>query len=100
MEFAEGLLERWAQADSERLKGDGTRIKNRDLLERWAQGDNGRIQPEAVGIVQRRLSDETEQTQKRRTQSQKRLSDETKQTQKRPRTRLVVALVSAIVCIG
>ena len=100
MEFAEGLLERRAQADSERLKGDGTRIKNRDLLERWAQGDKGRIQPEAVGIVQRRLSDETEQTQKRRTQSQKRLSDETKQTQKRPRTRLVVALVSAIVCIG
>ena len=100
MEFAEGLLERRAQADSERLKGDGTRIKNRDLLERWAQGDKGRIQPEAVGIVQRRLSDETEQTQKRRTQSQKRLSDETEQTRKRPRTRLVVALVSAIVCIG
>ena len=100
MEFAEGLMERRAQADSERLKGDGTRIKNRDLLERWAQGDKGRIQPEAVGIVQRRLSDETEQTQKRRTQSQKRLSDQTEQTQKRPRTRLVVALVSAIVCIG
>jgi hypothetical protein len=99
MEFAEGLLERRAQADSERLKGDGTRIKNRGLLERWS-GDKGRIQPEAVGIVQRRLSDETEQTQKRRTQSQKRLSDETEQTQKRPRTRLVVALVSAIVCIG
>jgi TPR repeat protein len=82
MEFAEGLLERRAQADSERLKGNETRIKNRDLLERWAQGDKGRIQPEAVGIVQRRLSDETEQTRKR------------------PRTRLVMALVSAIVCIG
>jgi hypothetical protein len=68
--------------------------KNADLLDRWVQGANGN-QPDGRPV---RISP-TNST---------RLSpdvaplpgDETKQTQKRPLTRLILALVSAIVCIG
>jgi hypothetical protein len=76
--------------------------KNADLLDRWVQGANG-SQPDGIPVDQPdgrpvRISP-TNST---------RLSpdvaplpgDETKQTQKRPLTRLILALVSAIVCIG
>jgi hypothetical protein len=78
------LLERWAQGNSGRVQRDGTPIKNGDLLERWVQGDNGQVQPDGtpVGISPTRLSDETEQKQKR------------------PLIRLILALVTTIVCIG
>jgi hypothetical protein len=88
------LLERWAQGDRGRVQPDGTPIKNGDLLERWAQGDNGRVQPDGtpVGISttrSTRLSDDVAP-----------LPEETEQTQKRSLTRLTLALVTTIVCIG
>ena len=70
-------------------------------LGRWAQEANGWVQPDGTPIRfspthWKRLldapltDDETEQIP----------DDETEQTQKRPLTRLILALVTAIVCIG
>jgi hypothetical protein len=102
------LLERWAQADSGGVRPDGTPIKNVDLLERWARADSGRFQPDGTPIKNRDLLEGPAQKDHEEAQPQgtpgrispRRLSDETEQTKKRPYIRLVLALVSTIICIG
>jgi len=76
--------------------------KNADLLDRWVQGANGN-QPDGIPVDQ-----PDERPVRIPPTNSTRLSpgvaplpgDETKQTQKRSLTRLILALVSAIVCIG
>ena len=96
------LLERWADADSGRVQPDGTPIKNRDLLERLVHADSGQVKPGATrskdGDLEGWAQRDNGRVQPNLTRV--RISDETEQTRKRPPTRLILALLSAIVCIG
>ena len=76
--------------------------KNADLLDRWVQGANGNQPTEYLSINPTKdLSEFLQQTRHDSLPDVAPLpGDETKQTQKRPLTRLILALVSAIVCIG
>jgi hypothetical protein len=96
------LLERWADADSGRVQPDGTPIKNRDLLERLVQADSGQVKPGATRIKDGDLEGWAQRDNGRVQPdlTRVRISDETEQTRKRPPTRLILALLSAIVCIG